>query len=178
MKENFVIDSPTHSAQGFTDVLAQTHPRHVKEYVLGFCFELEGGTMDEPQVVLIRKLRPNWQKGKLNGIGGQIEPGENALDAMRREWREETGEVRERWELFLVFADAHTDVVVHCFRNFTLQSSKAKTVTDEPVVRVSVDRLPEYAVPNLHWLIPMALCIPAKPMLAPRITVHSDLQFV
>ena len=41
-------------------------------------------------VLLERKQRPVWQAGKLNGVGGKAEPGERALDAMRRECKEET----------------------------------------------------------------------------------------
>ncbi len=39
----------------------------MKLYVVGFMF-----TEDEKQVVLIEKKRPEWQAGKLNGVGGKI----------------------------------------------------------------------------------------------------------
>ena len=57
-------------------------------YVLGFAFSENAGS-----VLLVRKLRPEWQKGLLNGIGGKIEENEDitSLDAMRRECKEETG---------------------------------------------------------------------------------------
>ena len=43
-------------------------------------------------VALIRKNRPAWQKGKLNGIGGHIEQTDKTpYDAMVREFEEETG---------------------------------------------------------------------------------------
>ena len=54
-------------------------------YVVGFLFK-----EDKSSVVLIRKDRPAWQAGKLNGVGGKIEPNESAIDAMVREFREET----------------------------------------------------------------------------------------
>ena len=53
-------------------------------YVVGFVFCQEA-------VLLIRKARPKWQAGKLNGVGGKIEPGELPLAAMVRECREESG---------------------------------------------------------------------------------------
>jgi 8-oxo-dGTP pyrophosphatase MutT (NUDIX family) len=56
----------------------------VRRYVLGFCLTPYG-------TVLIRKSKPEWQRGKWNGIGGSIEPGETPLDAMVREFQEEAG---------------------------------------------------------------------------------------
>jgi 8-oxo-dGTP diphosphatase len=55
-------------------------------YVVGFAFN-----SFENAVVLIKKTHPEWQKGKLNGIGGHIEAGETPLEAMIREASEETG---------------------------------------------------------------------------------------
>lgn len=46
---------------------------------------------DMENVVLIKKNRPEWQKGKLNGVGGKIENNETPLYAMIREFQEETG---------------------------------------------------------------------------------------
>lgn len=51
-----------------------------RQYVLGFLFN-ENLT----KVVLVRKKRPEWQCGLLNGVGGKIEDGEPPLDAMVRE---------------------------------------------------------------------------------------------
>lgn len=42
-------------------------------------------------VVLIRKKRPKWAKGYLNGVGGKCEPEEGVREAMSREFKEETG---------------------------------------------------------------------------------------
>lgn len=57
----------------------------MKDYVLGFVFDLR-----EKQVLLIEKLKPDWQKGFLNGIGGKVEPEDDTLvDAMTREFKEE-----------------------------------------------------------------------------------------
>jgi 8-oxo-dGTP pyrophosphatase MutT (NUDIX family) len=55
-------------------------------YVLGFAF-----TPSRKGVILIKKRRPNWQAGKLNGPGGKIEAGETPEQAMIREFKEETG---------------------------------------------------------------------------------------
>lgn len=58
----------------------------MKQYVLAFIFN-----KDLDSVWLIKKNKPEWQKGCLNGIGGKIERGERPIDAMERELREETG---------------------------------------------------------------------------------------
>lgn len=55
-------------------------------YVLGFLFNPY-----TTRVTMIRKTRPEWQKGKLNGIGGKIKHDESPMDAMVREFEEETG---------------------------------------------------------------------------------------
>lgn len=54
------------------------------EYVLGFAF-----SRDLKQVALIRKKRPEWQAGKLNGIGGKVNINEVPILAMVREFQEE-----------------------------------------------------------------------------------------
>ena len=56
------------------------------DYALGFLFDEY-----EDKVLLIHKTHPDWQKGKLNGIGGKVEESESFGDAMRREFFEETG---------------------------------------------------------------------------------------
>lgn len=56
------------------------------EYVCGFYRTSALG-----RICLIRKARPEWQKGKLNGVGGKMEPGESGWAAMAREFKEYTG---------------------------------------------------------------------------------------
>jgi 8-oxo-dGTP pyrophosphatase MutT (NUDIX family) len=71
---------------------AALHPEPHKvfhRYVLGFVFNRNLG-----RVLLVLKNRPAWQANKLNGIGGKIEVGETPLQAMEREFREETGFVQ------------------------------------------------------------------------------------
>lgn len=71
----------------------------MQEYVLGLVFD-----EDAIELVLVRKAKPDFQAGKLNGIGGKIEYGESPYQAMVREGVEEAG--REfNWQYFtkLVF---------------------------------------------------------------------------
>ena len=57
----------------------------MKRYVLGLAFTEDGS------VVMVRKNRPVWQAGKLNFVGGKVEPNEMYSDTMVREFLEETG---------------------------------------------------------------------------------------
>jgi len=61
------------------------------QYVLVFphCPVFNGP--DVHDVMLIRKAKPEWQKGRLNLVGGKVEPGESFDQAAVREFIEETG---------------------------------------------------------------------------------------
>lgn len=65
-----------------------------KRYVLGFCFLPNG------EAVLMLRTKDDWQKGMVNGIGGGIVEGEEPIDAMVREFKEETGvgTLRKHWK--------------------------------------------------------------------------------
>lgn len=80
-------------------MLHPTPPFHPgQEYVLGFAF-----TPSKKAVLLIKKTRPKWQAGKLNGVGGKVEPGEFDLaQAMVREFEEETAVKTDplQWSMF------------------------------------------------------------------------------
>jgi 8-oxo-dGTP diphosphatase len=123
-----------------------------KEYVLGFCFM---HYMSE--VVLIRKNKPEWQKGLLNGVGGKIEPGENPMEAMIREWREETGTNVTDWHRYVTMD--FSGATVHVFKHVMLGCVNIQSATDEQVGVFNVDcALANCSlIPNLKWLIPMAL---------------------
>jgi len=121
----------------------------VKTYVNGFLFSPDGS-----KVVLIRKNRPKWQVGRLNGVGGHVEPDETPAAAMRREFEEETGlDVGTwAWRLSLV-SDSW---VVQFFAAFSHSYNLVRATTDEEVGIYDVDAL--YAlpvIPNLWWLVPL-----------------------
>lgn len=122
------------------------------EYVCGFLFCSES-------VALINKNRPANQKGKLNGVGGHIEKGETPLDAMVREFEEETSRKILNWRRFFVLTGKDFVVHFYCTRielgsNITLRSLTDEIVNWYPVSSVLFNhRLME----NLKWLIPMAL---------------------
>lgn len=124
------------------------------KYTVGFLFNL-----DATQVALIQKLKHAWQMGKLNGIGGKVEDGENFLDCMIREFKEETGAEVRNWEQFAILHFREGQVAF--FRAFA-SGVILHTTTDEQVGWYSLSVLPlahslNSCVSNLAWLIPMAL---------------------
>lgn len=124
----------------------------MKYYVLGFIFNSEGY-----MVQLIRKNRPEWQAGRLNGIGGKIEPNENPLEAMVRECREEAGVTINEWDLFTVMEGG--DFKVWVFRAFDDVAFKAvRSKTDEIITAHYSNDISTYekVISNLKWLIPLA----------------------
>jgi 8-oxo-dGTP diphosphatase len=120
-------------------------------YVVGFLFN-----ESQDFVVLIRKNRPDWQKGKLNGVGGKIEEGEAAKAAMQREFFEETGVAINDWQEFGMMTG--TDWAVSLFRAFNNQAYTAVTRTDEEIFLIKVRDIRVYkTVDNLSALIELAL---------------------
>lgn len=123
------------------------------EYVAGFMFD-EG----EQRVALIRKTKPEWQAGYLNGIGGKIESDETPIQAIEREFKEETGAKTTGWKKFAELIGK--DYVVHFFFNACDVEDlyELKTTTDEKVEIILLEDLENYKhINNLSWLIPMAL---------------------
>ena len=124
-----------------------------KHYVVGFLF-----SEDYSRVVLIRKNRPEWQAGLLNGLGGKI----NLLDetpklAMRREFLEEAGVIVDNWKEFLKL-EGPTSVVF--FFMATGDTTKVTTMETEVVESYDVATVKERmgaCVPNLSWILPLAL---------------------
>lgn len=133
----------------------------MKEYVLGFSF-----SKDKKEIILIEKQKPDWQKGKLNGIGGKVElTDKNVYDAMVREFKEETGVETTpiTWHLFgcMDFTDdimgggakvwlfkLYDDLIYECITNET-----------EEVFRIDTDSVLDFysCMHNLPILIPLAL---------------------
>lgn len=121
----------------------------MQEYACGFLF-----SSDRTRVLLIRKRRPAWQAGKLNGIGGKIEPDETPLQAMRREFHEEAGLHIADWHHLLTLTG--DDWAGHFFRAFG-DIDAAWAVTDEQLERHPLASLPKDTIPNLQWMIPLLL---------------------
>jgi 8-oxo-dGTP diphosphatase len=121
----------------------------MQEYVCGFLF-----SMDRSRVLLIRKRRPAWQAGRLNGVGGKVEAGEGFAAAMTREFAEEAGLTIHPWQQVLTLSGS--DWRGHFFRAFGDVDS-ARALTDEALEIHAVAELPGDTIPNLHWMIPLML---------------------
>lgn len=127
----------------------------MQEYSVGFLHNMT-------HVVLVRKNRPEWQAGLLNGVGGHIEEGEQPHDCMVREFYEETGVQIGPWEQFLTLEG--TTARVHCFAIYDESNDyifEVDTTTDEaielwPVSALNVGKSGT-TVPNLKWMIPLML---------------------
>ncbi len=132
------------------------------DYTVGFMFDEV-----RDSVVLIEKNRPDWQKGLLNGVGGHINNNEQAREGMVREFLEEAGVQTEvgDWQCFCrltVTSNPQGDSVapmVYFFSAFNdVAFNAARSAEDELVVKREVIMLCYLkTIPNLQWLIPLAL---------------------
>ena len=130
--------------------MAKISARNVTIYTCGFLFD-----PDRRRCALIRKDHPDWQAGLLNGIGGKLEPLEPPASAMVREFEEEAGVTGVEFE---EFARLHGGMYrVHFFRAFDDAVGKVKTMTSEEVHFHALPIIRRDIVPNLQWLIPLAL---------------------
>lgn len=126
----------------------------MQNYVLGFLF-----SEDKRSVVLIKKNKPDWQKGLLNGVGGKVQEGEDPYVAMVREFEEEAGVTIPDWEFFAFMGN--DSFSVHCYKAFSDKFREAKTMEEEQIQIHSTLAITAVGykdmIPNLRWLIPMAL---------------------
>lgn len=139
----------------------------IQVYSVAFAFYRE-------DVLLIRKAKPDWQKGLLNGIGGKMEPGDiNVLDTTRREFVEETGLFGARIDPIIYHAMAWKEYLTHkqpvvYFSAFEIEQHDMFTACQntqravEPCHIVPLKRIQAYnheMMPNLPFLIQMAQCL-------------------
>lgn len=132
-----------------------------QSYVAGFLFDGDVG-----RVILLRKSRPEWQRGLLNGVGGKIEPGETIHSAMLREGFEEIG-INTNWQHFVTLAYPGADIAFfYSIDDRAFQAARA--CEDEPIVSFPLTALVwSDVIPNLRFLVPMAAHAASREMMVP-----------
>lgn len=119
------------------------------QYVLAFLF-----SEDKRELLLIRKNKPQWQRGRLNGIGGKIEPGEKPEDAILREIAEETGLVLSPSDITFKGIMLAPDYDLFLYASYG-DIQAARSITDEKLIPIKVKDLDSYdTIDNLKWLVP------------------------
>jgi hypothetical protein len=141
-------------------------PVRNQQYVLGFA-------MNENDVLLIRKDKPLWQRGLLNGVGGKLQHYDASVRyAMEREFREETGQMVPalRWAHFHTERFAATGNVVYCLyahvprgvMHDACRWTHHQRREEQCEYRAWREIAGPYAVPgvmyNLPWMLAMARC--------------------
>lgn len=130
------------------------------DYVVGFMFNVQ-----RDAVLLIRKKRPAWQDGLLNGIGGKIEENEPPICAMIREFEEEVGikTTFKDWQLLCAY-ECLTGAMVY-FYVAVGNINDAQSVTDEVIELVPTNSICyQRCIDNLKWLVPMAYFHDVQPV--------------
>lgn len=120
----------------------------VNHYVLGFAFDC-----DKESVLLVEKRKgPKLNHGKLNGIGGKVENGESAIEAMCREFKEEVGATVEAWKHIGDFCGPYWSIEVFSGAIQPIGGTvEVRSFNDvgEPLSFEDVDSVLEPS--NLHW---------------------------
>lgn len=135
----------------------------IQDYVLGFVFDLYNH-----KVLLIKKKKPEWQKGFFNGIGGKVEKEDVIpLAAMLRECWEETGvhTDSQKWFSFCKMKGRNCpdgDWNVYCLY-YVLKGIddryEYRTNEEEAVMWIPLSEIKanEKLLGNIPWLVGLAL---------------------
>ena len=125
-------------------------------YVTGLMF-----SKDMQKVLLIKKLKPDWQYGRFNGLGGKVEENESNAQAISREFCEECGIKTQidDWQEIINITSPHEYQVSFLYTRSD-NIFKAQTLEQEPVQIFDIQKLPEQIIDNLPWII--SLCLSQK----------------
>lgn len=123
----------------------------IKMYTLGFMFNIIC-----KDVLLIRKNKPEWQRGYLNGVGGKLEEFDpTPVAGMVREFMEETGikTVKVQWQHACTMSGRNWKCYV--FRTWG-DIMQCKQETDEELYIINVNHIGmNKTLSNLQWLVPL-----------------------
>lgn len=126
-------------------------------YTIGALF-----TEDFGHVLLILKLRPEWQKGKFNLPGGKVEPGEDMQECIAREFKEETdiNSTPDDWKLIgMIEGPDYKCGILTAIYN-PEKHGEFQKMTDEKLYWCLTSELPilrKRIIPNLYWIVPFAI---------------------
>ncbi len=118
----------------------------------------------DPMILLVLKDRPDWQKGRLNLVGGKVEPNEDVATAALRELKEETGYEPARHDAIEQIGILQgSSEIIYCFRasvdDYT-QPYPIPRAGETEVVRWfpwSCVRKDKRLMSNLRVILPLAL---------------------
>lgn len=123
-------------------------------YVVGFAYT------DDGRCLLLRKNRPKWQEGLLNGIGGKIEDGESPEEAMGRESMEEVG-LDLDWRCRGMMSGENNDGSLFECHVFYAKGAKVESFrrieAEKPGLYSLAEMLAENHLSCLEYLIPFGL---------------------
>lgn len=123
------------------------------KYSLGFIFDAE-----LQRVLLVHKEKPEWQKGRVNGIGGKFESGETPAECISRETIEESSLAiaPDEWVYVGALHQEIGDVAVLAAKYSGRLEDAIKNDYEE-VGWFDVNALPSNVIENLKWLVPVSL---------------------
>ena len=125
----------------------------MRNYVLGFIFN-----EDLSKVLLIKKVRPAWQAGNHNGVGGEIdESSDSPFETMIMKTKEEVDLTIKHGSWLHVGDMSGLDWRVIIYTSiYSGDESDIKSKTDEKVAWFDVKDLP-VGLYNLDWLVPLSI---------------------
>jgi 8-oxo-dGTP diphosphatase len=118
-------------------------------HTLGFVFDYT-----HSHLMLIRKNRPEWQKGFFNGVGGGVEKGETSLECIIRETEEESGLRINDWRScgHLISPEWNVEVFVSTVPMVVLEMGESKT--DEQIhIFDMIELYDKNILPSAQYLI-------------------------
>lgn len=121
------------------------------KYALGFVFD-----ESVQKVLLVHKQKPDWQQGKVNGVGGKYESGEVREMCICRETKEETtlDIAKQDWVFVGTIRQSQGNVSIWTAR-YIGALTDARKDDQEDIEWFDFNALPENAIDNLQWLIPL-----------------------
>lgn len=123
------------------------------DYVAGFAFN-----EDMTKVIMVKKEKPNWQKGKINAVGGKVNGHEFYPTAMSREFLEETGieTTFEEWNDVIAIKGKDFKVVFYMTKLDDERFHSAQSMEEEEILILNVMDVKLYdRIDNIDMLLDM-----------------------